>query len=141
MTVQFKGCHLGVLTNMSQYLAFQSVIYSNDSDSVIAHSRWSFFLITLIVDFVWAPQGLNATSVVFNGNFNRQKLAIQKMLVKSGSKRVDDCGDGGGDGDNGGDDGDDDDDDAVRVKSGSGGEFDWCPPSVFIFILCNSLYS
>ena len=46
------------------------------------------------------------------------------MLVKSGSKRVDDCGDGGGDGDNGGDDGDDDDDDAVRVKSGSGGEFD-----------------
>ena len=48
---------------------------------------------------------------------------IQKMLVKSGSKRVDDCGDGGGDGgDDGG--GDDDDDDTVRVKSGSGGEFD-----------------
>ena len=49
---------------------------------------------------------------------------IQKMLVNSGSKLVDDGGDGGGDGDNGGDDGDDDDDDAVRVKSGSGGEFD-----------------
>ena len=99
--------------------------------------------ISLIVDFVWAPQGLNATSVVFNGNFNRQQIVIQKMLVKSGSKRVDDFGDGGADGGDGGDDGggDDDDDDTVRVKSGSGGEFDWCPPSVFIFILCNSLYS
>ena len=48
------------------------------------------------------------------------------MLVKSGSKRVDDCGDGDDDGgDDGGDGGgDDDDDDTVRVKSGSGGEFD-----------------
>ena len=45
------------------------------------------------------------------------------MLVKSGSKRVADCGDGGGDGGDGGG-GDDDDDDSVRVKSGSGGEFD-----------------
>ena len=51
---------------------------------------------------------------------------IQKMLVNSGSKLVDDGGDGGGDGGDGGDDGggDDDDDDTVRVKSGSGGEFD-----------------
>ena len=62
MTVQFKGCHLGVLTNMSQYLAFQSVIYSNDSDSVSAHNSLIsrkdsevFFktkAISLIVDFV-----------------------------------------------------------------------------------------